>query len=291
MVQIVRGIGKSKTTNCTKRGCPLSDIQPITGIQLSKQRIPYIKSIHNIQKAGSSLRNAKSRKPFRLLPATMKQLFMVQRIHCKFYGRPDYFHSGAAAADDTDWRKSRPFRADLLHSDHHRPRHAAGGHGPFRHVQRNGNPFGPAVQRNRPLRHHSAGNHSGFILPAGCGHVPSQSFRRIINGGAMSDILETAMLICFGCSWPLSLIKNFRARSAKNMSFGFIFFIMLGYSSGILAKLLARNISYVLIFYALNLAMAAANMAIYFFNRRIDKSKNMCYLHNKFNYFKPLKRR
>lgn len=107
----------------------------------------------------------------------------------------------------------------------------------------------------------------------------------------MSDILETAMLICFGCSWPLSLIKNFRARSAKNMSFGFIFFIMLGYSSGILAKLLARNISYVLIFYALNLAMAAANMAIYFFNRRIDKSKNMCYLHNKFNYFKPLKRR
>ncbi len=35
LVQIVRVIGKSKTINCTKRGCPLSDIQPITGIQLS----------------------------------------------------------------------------------------------------------------------------------------------------------------------------------------------------------------------------------------------------------------
>ena len=38
----------------------------------------------------------------------------------------------------------------------------------------------------------------------------------------VSQILEAVMLICFGCSWPMNLVKNYRARSAKAMSLGFI---------------------------------------------------------------------
>ena len=31
----------------------------------------------------------------------------------------------------------------------------------------------------------------------------------------MGGILETAMLICFGCSWPINLVKNYKCRSAE----------------------------------------------------------------------------
>ena len=31
----------------------------------------------------------------------------------------------------------------------------------------------------------------------------------------MNEIFESIMLICFGFSWPISVIKNYRARSAK----------------------------------------------------------------------------
>ena len=28
----------------------------------------------------------------------------------------------------------------------------------------------------------------------------------------VSQILEAVMLICLGCSWPMNLVKNYRAR-------------------------------------------------------------------------------
>ena len=37
----------------------------------------------------------------------------------------------------------------------------------------------------------------------------------------MAEILETIMLICFGCSWPMNAYKNAKAKSAKNMSLSF----------------------------------------------------------------------
>ena len=45
----------------------------------------------------------------------------------------------------------------------------------------------------------------------------------------MGGILETAMLICFGCSWPINLVKNYKCRSAKGMSLPFILLLMVGY--------------------------------------------------------------
>ncbi len=34
----------------------------------------------------------------------------------------------------------------------------------------------------------------------------------------MSPILESIMLICFGFSWPINVIKGYKARTAKSMS-------------------------------------------------------------------------
>lgn len=87
----------------------------------------------------------------------------------------------------------------------------------------------------------------------------------------MTSILETVMLVCFGCSWPMALYKNIKAGSAKGMSLQFILLIITGYIAGIVAKILSGNINYVLVAYFLNLAVVSLNVVVYFINRRKDK--------------------
>ena len=86
----------------------------------------------------------------------------------------------------------------------------------------------------------------------------------------MAEILETIMLVCFGFSWPMSVMKNYKARSAKGMSLGFILLITIGYIAGISAKIVSRNFSFVLIVYVINLLMVGSNILIYVRNRRLD---------------------
>ena len=89
----------------------------------------------------------------------------------------------------------------------------------------------------------------------------------------MSVIFETVMLVCFGCSWPISVVKNYRSRTAKGMSPLFILLIMSGYLAGITAKILSGNYTFVLAVYILNLVLVSLNLLIYFRNIRIDQKK------------------
>lgn len=87
----------------------------------------------------------------------------------------------------------------------------------------------------------------------------------------MSSILETIMLICFGLSWPINLMKAYKARTAKGSSLFFILLIITGYIAGILAKLVSGQINYVLIAYVFNLVMVSLNLLVYFRNTALDK--------------------
>lgn len=87
----------------------------------------------------------------------------------------------------------------------------------------------------------------------------------------MAEILETIMLICFGISWPMSVYKNIKARTAKSMSLGFIVMITSGYIAGISAKICTHNYSYVLIVYIINLVIVSINIVVYFINRSYDR--------------------
>ena len=78
-------------------------------------------------------------------------------------------------------------------------------------------------------------------------------------------------MICFGLSWPMALVKNLRAKSAKGMSLPFILLIISGYVAGMVAKIISNNITYVLIVYLLNLIIVTMNLMVYFYNRRLDK--------------------
>lgn len=88
-----------------------------------------------------------------------------------------------------------------------------------------------------------------------------------------ASILETIMLLCFGCSWPLSLIRNIKARTAKSMSLGFIILIITGYVAGIIAKFIKMDVTpwYVFVVYFFNLIVVSANLVVYFINRNYDR--------------------
>ena len=89
----------------------------------------------------------------------------------------------------------------------------------------------------------------------------------------MGSILETLMLVCFGFSWPLNVMKAFKAKTAKGTSLPFILLIVAGYIAGITAKLITNQISYVLIAYIVNLAIVSLNIVIYFRNVSLDKKR------------------
>ena len=87
----------------------------------------------------------------------------------------------------------------------------------------------------------------------------------------MGSVLETVMLVCFGFSWPLNVIKAYKAKTAKGTSLPFILLIITGYIAGISAKLITGQINYVLIAYILNLSIVSMNIIVYFRNVSLDK--------------------
>ena len=89
----------------------------------------------------------------------------------------------------------------------------------------------------------------------------------------MGQILETIMLLCFGFSWPLNVIKAYKAKTTKGTSLPFIILIITGYVAGITAKILTNQINYVLIAYVLNLAIVSINVLVYLRNYTLDKKR------------------
>ena len=89
----------------------------------------------------------------------------------------------------------------------------------------------------------------------------------------MGSILETFMLVCFGFSWPLNVIKAYKAKTTKGTSLPFIILIIAGYIAGVSAKLINGQINYVLIAYFLNLAIVSLNILVYIRNMQYDKRR------------------
>lgn len=86
----------------------------------------------------------------------------------------------------------------------------------------------------------------------------------------LAQFLEICMLVLFGCSWPFNILKSIRSRTAKGRSAAFMYLIMLGYICGIASKFAAGNVTYVVAFYVLDLAMVFTDCCLYWRNRRLD---------------------
>ena len=94
----------------------------------------------------------------------------------------------------------------------------------------------------------------------------------------LSEILEITMIVSFGVSWPLNVIKSYKARTTKGKSLAFLLLIFFGYIAGIASKLVnpayMDNIAakwYVLFFYVLNFVMVGLDLCMYARNYKLDK--------------------
>ena len=96
----------------------------------------------------------------------------------------------------------------------------------------------------------------------------------------MAEILEIIMIVSFGASWPLNVMKSWKARTTKGKSLPFLLLIFFGYIAGIASKLVNEVYMaaftekwYVLFFYCLNLIMVGADLVLYVRNSRLDKAR------------------
>lgn len=94
----------------------------------------------------------------------------------------------------------------------------------------------------------------------------------------LPEILEIIMIVSFGASWPLNVIKSWKARTTKGKSLPFLLLIFFGYIAGIASKLTNTAYMdafaskwYVLFFYVLNLVMVGTDLVLYYRNYLIDK--------------------
>ncbi|MBP3322854.1 MAG: hypothetical protein J6M16_01515 [Clostridia bacterium] len=98
----------------------------------------------------------------------------------------------------------------------------------------------------------------------------------------MAEILEIVMIVSFGASWPLNVMKSYKARTTKGKSLSFLCLIFFGYIAGILSKFMNPTYMaafgekwYVLFFYVLNLIMVGTDLVLYFRNRALDKKNGV----------------
>ncbi len=92
----------------------------------------------------------------------------------------------------------------------------------------------------------------------------------------MSEFLEICMIVSFGFSWPMNVIKSWKTRTTKGKSLAFLLLIFFGYICGIASKLLAESCKwYVLFFYILNFVMVGADLVLYYRNYQLDKKSGV----------------
>lgn len=87
----------------------------------------------------------------------------------------------------------------------------------------------------------------------------------------MPEILEMMMVLSFGLSWPISIIKTLKSKTAAGKSPIFIGLIVFGYVCGIIGKIISGNITYVFVFYCINLVMTSFDLGLNLYYRNKEK--------------------
>lgn len=91
----------------------------------------------------------------------------------------------------------------------------------------------------------------------------------------ITELLEAIMVICFGISWPVSIMKSVKSRTAKGKSLFFLLMVWIGYVDGVIWKFIEFSktgvFKYPSYFYIINLIMISIDICLYFRNRKLDK--------------------
>ena len=77
------------------------------------------------------------------------------------------------------------------------------------------------------------------------------------------SIWEILMLLCFACSWPVSIVKALRTKIVLGKSPFFMSMIIIGYAFGIIHKIL-YNPDIVTFLWAFNMLLVSVDLVLYF---------------------------
>ena len=94
----------------------------------------------------------------------------------------------------------------------------------------------------------------------------------------LTNGLEALMVLCFGLSWPLNVVKAYRAGTTKGTSLPFILLIITGYVAIIIGKIVLNEFTFWLdilkfVLYIVNLCMVSTDLILYYRNKRIEKAE------------------
>ncbi len=99
-----------------------------------------------------------------------------------------------------------------------------------------------------------------------------------MNLHMLTDLFEALTIFCFGLSWPISIRKSLKSRTAKGKSLFFEVFLLIGYAFGIARKIIQLTslgstgfiffLSF--FFYVLNFIEISIDVGLYFRNTRLD---------------------
>jgi fructose-specific phosphotransferase system IIC component len=95
----------------------------------------------------------------------------------------------------------------------------------------------------------------------------------IATAFTLSQALEGTMLVCFGVSWPFSILKAVRTRRTEGKSAVFVSRVLAGYLVGLAAKWVRAGwrpgaLEPVAAIYAVNAAVVAVDLALFVRYRR-----------------------
>ncbi len=77
------------------------------------------------------------------------------------------------------------------------------------------------------------------------------------------SIFEVLMLLCFACSWPISIMKAIRTKMVIGKSPVFMILLIFGYAMGITHKIL-YHYDIVTYLYLLNMLLVTTDLVLYF---------------------------
>ena len=84
----------------------------------------------------------------------------------------------------------------------------------------------------------------------------------------LAQLFEAIMMICFGISWPISIVKTIRTKNPKGKSLVFTMLVIIGYLSGVMYKICGTP-DFVIGFYLLNTVSASIDLILcrYYINK------------------------
>lgn len=89
----------------------------------------------------------------------------------------------------------------------------------------------------------------------------------------MAELFETFMVCAFGISWPISAYKSYKSKTASGKSLLFSVVILIGYFFGIAGKIISGQITYVFVFYILNVVFVLLDLGLSIHNRALEKNQ------------------